>query len=183
MSLFSTSKELAVQALHVFNSKESDAIRTIVHQVLAEPQYSTNWTKKNNQPTPMPGTKDLPPLPDNLQNATVTVPTVVVSGPCTFYGYSESGNPTHYGDLIRIRDAADLNEYPSAFSGQIRDIVCNNYGTQPNTFSTLFYQNWRTGRNTTFPPPYGQMVIPCGYGLSVLKIPAGISIQVWYTIP
>jgi hypothetical protein len=184
MSLFSNSKELAVQAFQdVFNSKERVAIRTVVRQVLAEPQYSPKWGKKNAQPTPMPGTKDPPPLPDNLQSLTVSVPTVVVSGPCTFYGYSESGNPTHYGELIRIRDANVLADYPSAFSGQIRDIVAVNYGTQPNMYSTLFYQNWRTGRNTTFPPPYGQMVTPCGYGLAVLKVPAGISIQVWYTIP
>jgi hypothetical protein len=185
MSLFSTPKELVVQTLQdVFSSKEEKAIRTIVRQVLAEQKYSSpKRDRKNAQPTPTPGTKDPSPLPDNLQTIMVTAPTVIVAQPCTFYGYSESGNPLHYGVLTRIRDANVLAEYPSAFAGQIRDIVCSNCGTQPNMFSTLFYQNWRTGRNTTFPPPYGQMVIPCQYGLSVLKIPAGISLQLWYTIP
>jgi hypothetical protein len=89
VSLFSTSKELVVQTLQdVFSSKEEKAIKAIVRQVLAEPQYAQKLAKKNAQLTPMPGRKNPPPLPDNLQNATVTEPTVVVNGACTFYGYS-----------------------------------------------------------------------------------------------
>jgi hypothetical protein len=184
MSLFSTSKELIVQAAKIFNSKEEEAIRTIARQVLLERGYGFPKSgKKNDQPTPMPGIKDPRPLPDSLQTITVTAPAVIVAQPCTFYGYSETGNPLHYGELIRIRDANVLADYPAGFDGQVRDIICYNYGPQPNMFSTLSYQNWRTGRSAKYPPPCGQMIIPCGYGLSVLKLPAGISLQLWWTVP
>jgi hypothetical protein len=103
MSLFSTSKELVVQALQdVFSSKEDVAIRTIVRQVLAEPQYSfQKQNKKASTSTSTNGTRppygpNLRPLPDNLQTITVTAPGVIVSGAGTFYGYSESGAPLHY---------------------------------------------------------------------------------------
>ena len=132
--------------------------------------------------TGSPYGRNPPPLPDNLQTMTVTAPTVIVAQPCTFYGYSESGNPLHYGELIRIRDANVLGNYPSGFDGQARDIICYNYGTMTPMSSILLYIK-KGGSNSKFPPPLGQMVIPCAYGLSVLRVPAGISLQLWYTIP
>jgi hypothetical protein len=101
-NLFSASKDLVVQTIqNVFSSKEVEGIETIARrvalQVFAERGYSSQ--KRNAQPKPMPGIEDLPPLPDNLQSMTVSVPTVVVNGAGTFYGWAESVQSTA---LLRV---------------------------------------------------------------------------------
>jgi hypothetical protein len=182
--MFSNSRELIVQAAKIFGSKEEAEIETIarrvVRQMLAEGySLSTQSKRSTNVPNYGPNPR---PLPDNIQTMTVSMPTVIVSGACTMYGYAENGEAQHYGEVLRIRDANVLTEYPSIFNGQIRDIVCNVYGSQPNMSSTLLYIK-KGGHDSKYPPPLGQMVVPCGYGLAVLKVPAGVSITVWYTIP
>jgi hypothetical protein len=170
MSLFSTSKELIVQVAKIFSSKEEDAIRTIARPVLLERGYllSTQSKRSTNGTGVTPGPNPRP-LPDNLQTITVTAPTVIVSGAGTFYGYAESGNPMHYGKLLQI-----------GIDG--RNTFSYNYGTQCPMSSMLLYVK-KGGSDSKWPPPYGQIIIPFYSELSVRKLPAGLSLSLWWTVP
>jgi hypothetical protein len=169
MSLFSTSKELIVQATKIFGSKEEDVIRTIVRQVLTEPQYSSKWGKKNAPPKPMPGTKDPPPLPDDLQTMTVSVPTVVVNGAGTFYGWQK----------VAIHCITESYHKLASTEEVLYHTIME---TQCQMSSILLYIK-KGGHDTKYPPPYGQMVIPFNSELSVRKLPVGLSLSLWWTQP
>jgi hypothetical protein len=172
MSLFSTSKELIVQAAKIFSSKEEDAIKTIARQVVTEMGYSIRTQRKKSSMsangTSPPYGPNPRPLPDNLQTITATTPGVIVNGAGTFYGYAESGSPLHYGKLLQI-----------GIDG--RNIFSYNYGTQCPMSSMLLYAK-KGGSDSKWTPPYGQLVIPFNNELSVRKLPAGLSLSLWWTV-
>jgi hypothetical protein len=162
MSLFTTSRD-------IFSPEQLIAIRTAVLDVWTEKE--TNWRRYSPRPSPYKS------LPENLQSLVVSEPTVVAVGPCTFYGYEESGVEARYGQRLRISDTADIDYEWSSVGGPIRDVVALNYGTMPRIIDRIFY--FFSGAR----PPTGQTIMRLIYGLAVLSVPDGITITVFWTQP
>jgi hypothetical protein len=162
MSLFTAPRE-------IFSPEQRVAIRDMILDVWTEKE--TSWLKYAPRPSPHKS------LPDNLQSAVVSLPTVIAVGPCSFYGYEESGVETRYGQRLRISDTADADNLWSSVGSPIRDVIALNYGTMPRIIDRIFY--FFSGAR----PPAGQTVMKLVYGLSVLQIPEGITITVFYTQP
>jgi hypothetical protein len=136
-SAFTTDQPTELKELVEHLQKQLYAEKQKVTSNYDSPTQQTDWPQLRPSQTPGPNPPD---LPADIQTITVTAPTVIVAQPCTFYGYSESGDATNYGELIRIRDSSVLDDYPSIYDGQIRDIICCNYGSQPNMATIQFYQ-------------------------------------------
>jgi hypothetical protein len=171
MSLFTTTPR---ELFNLAQREEIEAIATIVAKSVALEVWTereSNWTKYSPRPSPHKS------LPDNLQSLVVSEPTVVAVGNCTFYGYEESGVETRYGQRLRISDTADIENPWSSVGNPIRDVIALNYGTMARIIDRLFY-HFSGAR-----PPTGQMIMKLIYGLSVLQIPDGITITVFYTQP
>jgi hypothetical protein len=200
VSHFSDTRDPVVKKSPIFSEAQLEMInnlvekqtRTIVAEILRDRElnfargqftaYKIQQEKRAADPTSRDYFVPNPrPLPPNLQSMTVSEPTVVVSGPCTFYGYAESGNARHYADRLRISDTNDATDRWSAFGDPIRDIISLNYGTMSRMVDSILYFYWRKDKQVA--PPSGQTIMPLNYGLSILRVPEGVTITVYYTVP
>jgi hypothetical protein len=200
MSHFSDTRDPVVKKSPIFSEAQLEAIehiaekqtRTIVAEILRDKElnfargqftaYKIQQEKRTTNATlsdhPGPNPR---PLPPNLQSMTVSEPTVVVSGPCTFYGYSESGVARHYADRLRISDTDNATDRWSSYDDPIRDIISLNYGTMARIVDSILYFYWRGDKQVL--PPSGQTIMPLNYGLSILRVPDGVTVTVYWTVP
>jgi hypothetical protein len=200
LSHFSDTRDPVIKKSPIFSDAQLEAIehiaekqtRTIVAEILRDRELNFAREQFRSQPSSTTQDADEPtsrdyfvpnprPLPPDLQSMTVSEPTVVVSGPCTFYGYSESGNARHYADRLRISDTNDATDRWSAFGDPIRDIISLNYGTMSRMIDSILYFYWRGDKQVA--PPSGQTIMPLNYGLSVLRVPEGVTVTVYWTQP
>jgi hypothetical protein len=198
MSHFSDTRDPVIKKSPIFSEAQLEIInnmvekqtRTIVAEILrdrelnfARDQFIAHKQEKrttnatlSDHPGPNPR-----PLPPGLQSMTVSEPTVVVSGPCTFYGYSESGVARHYADRLRISDTDNATDRWSSYDDPVKDIISLNYGTMARIVDSILYFYWRGDKQVL--PPSGQTIMPLNYGLSILRVPEGVTITVYYTVP
>jgi hypothetical protein len=195
MSHFSDTREQVVKKpifseaqLEMINNLVEKQTRTIVSEILrdrelnfAREQFRSQPSSTADEPTTRDRGPNPRPLPPNLQAMTVSEPTVVVSGPCTFYGYAESGNARRYSDRLRISDTADSTDRWSSYADPVKDIISLNYGTLARMVDSVLYFYWRGDLQVN--PPAGQTIMPLNYGLSVLRVPEGVTITLYWTVP
>jgi hypothetical protein len=118
------------------------------------------------------------PLPADLLDMEITQPTVVAVGSGVYYGYhiTDYGG-SHSKVQLRISDTDKFEDRRSTYNDYIKDFNRTDpayltyvpYGEPPNP-------DWVV-------PPYGQPIVPFSIGLSVLSIPNGMKITIWYTVP
>jgi hypothetical protein len=141
-----------------------------------------------------------PSLPTGLLSMTVSEPTVIAVGPGSFYGYAEIDDQVTSLPMMRLRigDADSVAAQGVTYKSlnrrgpgiristsiyEIKDLVNSDYGRAPPMRAAyLYFMAW--SRNPMFQhlcvPPYGQRIMPFVKGLSVLSLPEGMSVTMWY---
>jgi hypothetical protein len=115
-------------------------------------------------------------LPTDLLSVNVTAPTVIKAGAGVYYGFHIGYQPDIPSQtVLRISDTDNSADRWPGRGDEFVDFLRVDAGYQ-----SFFPYNRPPWRDWII-PPYGQLVIPFKIGLSVLSIPPGMSVTIWYT--